>query len=291
MKQGNVLRKTVAACSAVLLLSVLLFLLLSHAFKLDHPAFYQIYGAYPFFSDNEEEQELFFLPYVNCRGQSQSEAQAIVNFQLREAESLGAAISFRDKAWDTSSNEPGFYTQSSLAVSIKAKSNKMSDNQQSVRLTSASVTFGDGKKQEIPLGEIVLYPSKELESAPLQLISTSKGASQIARYYAEETLRVVSVSCVPKAPDGIVSSLTLNGRSASDSRGLTLKSGRYLEVELVLSGMPEHLTIYEPMVEIVFQKESGEFCREWSYWPSSAIYEEPTFLQIVTNLHDREVIL
>ena len=59
MKQGNVLRKTVAACSAVLLLSVLLFLLLSHAFKLDHPAFYQIYGAYPFFSDNEEEQELF----------------------------------------------------------------------------------------------------------------------------------------------------------------------------------------------------------------------------------------
>ena len=260
MKQGNALRKTVAACSAVLLLSVLLFLLLSHALKLEHPAFYRVYGAYAFSANNEEEQELFFLPYVNCRGQSQSEAQAIVDFHLREAESLGAAISFRDEAWDTASNEPGFYTQSSLMVFLKAESAKRPDNHQPIRLTSASVTFGDGKKQEIPLGEIVLYPSKELESAPLRLISTSKGASQDAHYYVKETLRVVSVSCVPKAPDGIRSSLTLNGRSAADSRGLILKNGQNLEVELVLSGIPEHLTIYEPMVEIVFQKESGELC-------------------------------
>lgn len=137
----------------------------------------------------------------------------------------------------------------------------------------------------------MLYPSKELESAPLRLISTSKGASQDAHYYVKETLRVVSVSCVPKAPDGIRSSLTLNGRSAADSRGLTLKNGQNLEVELVLSGIPEHLTIYEPMVEIVFQKESGELCREWIYWPSSEIYGQPTFFQIVMNLHDREVIL
>lgn len=284
-----------AAAAAIVLTALAAAILfgLSCYFRLGYPVLCKVYGAYPVYRD-EDYEEQFEIPYIQCK----AGRHRIIGVDFEELPQSGLTESGEaddeDFGYDTDDTgfsyddkEGGYYERKALQVSLFTENTDFVGLKKPIVLTTATVSYEDGTKEQVELGKIVLYPGEDADEKDLKYKGQcdSKDTREVS-YMADRELTIKQVQCIP---DGQTGKVRINDREPEELVGQTLRKDYSLTISL-RGETPFEL--WQSMIKITYQTDGEEEATQLitEFDQDFGMGGTPTFMQNLTFLRDRGVI-
>lgn len=293
MKMLKPATKMASICIGIIALAGFFCFLVSQKLRIDKPVFYQIYGAYPVYRDEEymnTDDELFPLPYLICRG---GDVRRINDVSFHKVPPLTAS---KDDVSLDNPDDQSFFAVESFAVEWDGWSEEEDndyDLTQPAVLTSADVMYNNGKTETVELGEIILYQVNVDEKEPLEITSEAGfddvdagGETGELVASAQDNLKLVSVACVPVPAGGAV---RVNGKKAYQAEGMAVKKGERLAFTVTLP-KKEAGVVREPALQVVCETKDGKQHIQFLTHFTQRPYGELGFLQAIDMARERGML-
>ncbi len=286
-------RAAAAAIFLIALLAAVLFGISQYA-RLDYPVLCRVYGAYPIYGD-EDEAEQFEIPYIECKaGRHQITGVDFAELALTGPDDPDNAdeadYSFTDngKNMDFSYDDTnGYYIRKASQISLFIDDEDFKGLKKPIALTTATVSYEDGTKDQVEIGKIVLYPGEDVDEKDLKFKGENNSEEvREASYMADRDLTIKQVQCVPDEKN---SGLKINGKEPAELEGATLLKDHSITISLKRQSP---FVRWQPMIKVTYQtadgKEDTQLLTEFG--EAFDMGSAPTFMQTLAYLKEREVI-